>query len=217
MYTLRHTTTSEGKREVLDFLQNADFAINDIQVQREQFQPDYVEELFSDQFRQQLINELTGSERLDAKIIHTGSNGENVSLTLEDESDGTQKFFAFAGPWLEALKNGQVLVVDELNDNLHPLLVKHLVQMFHDETLNKNNAQLIFTTHETSILSQEVFRRDQIWFTEKDEYNATTLYPLSDFKPRKDVENLEKGYLQGRYGSLPYFRTVKQLMDTPNG
>jgi AAA15 family ATPase/GTPase len=138
-------------------------------------------------------------------------------LDLKEESDGTRKVFALAGPWLAALEKGSVLIVDELNDHLHPNLVKFLVQMFHDNRLNRYNAQLIFTTHETSILTQDVFRRDQIWFTEKDEFNATTLYPLSDFSPRKGVENLEKHYLQGRYGALPYFRTMNRLLEGVNG
>ncbi|MCB0124198.1 MAG: ATP-binding protein, partial [Caldilineaceae bacterium] len=135
----------------------------------------------------------------------------------DEESEGTKAFFAFAGPWLDVLKNGWVLAVDELDSSLHPLLVKHLVQMFHNPQINKNGAQLIFTTHETSILSQEVFRRDQIWFVEKDEFNATSLYPLSDFSPRKGVENLESGYLRGRYGALPYFRNIERLMAVDNG
>ena len=83
--------------------------------------------------------------------------------------------------------------------------------MFHDTRLNCKNAQLIFTTHETSILDQTLLRRDQVWFVDKDDYNATSLYPLSDFSPRKAVENLEKNYLQGRYGAIPYFQTVANV------
>ncbi|ENM3988598.1 ATP-binding protein, partial [Vibrio cholerae] len=84
----------------------------------------------------------------------------------------------------------------------------HLVSLFHNKETNPKNAQLIFTTHETSILNQDVFRRDQIWFCEKNDNQETTLYPLTDFSPRKEKENLELGYLSGRYGALPFVRTL---------
>ena len=88
-------------------------------------------------------------------------------------------------------------------------MVRFLVDLFHDEKTNPINAQLIFTSHETSILSQDVFRRDQIWFCEKDKEQATILYPLTDFSPRKGRENLEAGYLSGRYGALPYLNIAE--------
>jgi AAA15 family ATPase/GTPase len=131
-----------------------------------------------------------------------------VDLDLRDESDGTQKMFAFAAPWLETLERGRVLVVDELHDNLHPALVQFLVTLFHSPATNPRGAQLVFTTHETSILNQDILRRDQIWFCERDERQATRLYPLTDFSPRKGLENLERAYLSGRYGALPYLKTL---------
>ena len=85
-------------------------------------------------------------------------------------------------------------------------MVRYLVSLFHNKKTNPNNAQLVFTTHETSILSQDIFRRDQIWFCEKLKQKETSLYPLTDFSPRKDRENIEQGYLSGRYGALPYIR-----------
>ena len=102
-----------------------------------------------------------------------------------------------------------MLFIDELHDNLHPKLVRFLVELFHSAETNPKNAQLVFTTHETSILSQEVFRRDQIWFCEKNDMLATQLIPLSDFSPRKGRENLEMSYLAGRYGALPFVRKLK--------
>ena len=83
--------------------------------------------------------------------------------------------------------------------------------MFHNKKINKKNAQLIFTTHDTSLLDQSIFRRDQVWFTEKDSDQATNLYPLTDFSPRKN-EALEKGYLMGRYGAVPFFRELPSLL-----
>ncbi|MCI5143765.1 MAG: ATP-binding protein, partial [Candidatus Electrothrix sp. ATG1] len=139
------------------------------------------------------------------KVQETGTN---YLLPLEEESDGTQKLFSYAAPWLNVLQNGIVLVVDELDNSFHPHLVRFLLSLIHDPASNKKNGQLIFSTHDTSILDAKILRRDQIWFMEKDEEQATQLYPLSDFHPRKK-EALEKGYLQGRFGALPYIGEVK--------
>ena len=94
-------------------------------------------------------------------------------------------------------------MVDELDSSLHPLIMRFLISLFHNPEFNKHHAQLIITTHDTTVLDKETFRRDQIWFVEKDAENATQLYPLSDFSPRKE-EAWQKGYLKGRYGALPY-------------
>jgi AAA15 family ATPase/GTPase len=96
-----------------------------------------------------------------------------------------------------------VVCVDELDDSLHPLLAIEVIRQFSDTASNPADAQLIFNTHDTNLLSASVLRRDQIWFTEKQPDGASQLYPLSDFKPRMH-ENLENGYLQGRYGAIPF-------------
>ena len=127
---------------------------------------------------------------------------------MNEESDGTQKLFAYAAPWLNVLNNGRIIVVDELDNSFHPHLVRYLLNLIHNPEKNKKNGQLIFTTHDTSILDSKILRRDQVWFMEKDKAKATQLYPLTDFHPRKN-EALEKGYLQGRYGALPYIGEVK--------
>jgi AAA15 family ATPase/GTPase len=119
-----------------------------------------------------------------------------------DESLGTQKLFALAGPLLDILENGKVLVIDELDRSLHPLLVRHIVKVFQDSDSNPNGAQLIFTTHDTSLLDPTLLRRDQIWLTEKNSDQSTELVPLSAFSVRKN-EALERGYLGGRYGGVP--------------
>lgn len=211
--TVQKYGEGETKTQLVGFLQAADFAIDDIVVERAKpYEYQYFNPRRTDLPRRMLMEQpiFSESEIISVKTIHLGPGGEQFSLGIENESDGTQKFFALAGPWLDALQHGTVLVIDEMNNNLHPNLVRFLVQTIHNNALNLHSTQLIFTTHETSILSQEVFRRDQIWFMEKDEYNATRLYPLSDFSPRKGVENLEKNYLQGRYGALPYFREVSR-------
>jgi len=181
---------TEERGRVISFLADADLNISDLDLQRRPFDPDGLPNTLPD----------------DVRTVHLTESGSRVLLNLDDESDGTQKLFALAGSWLQSLEQGYTLVMDELQDNLHPLMVKFLVQLFHSPESNPNQAQLIFTTHDTSILDQEVFRRDQIWFCEKDQAQVTHLLPLMDFKPRKGVENIEKGYLSGRYGALPYLR-----------
>ena len=105
---------------------------------------------------------------------------------MEQESVGTQHFFARIGGWLQALENGALLVVDEIEDSLHPLLTRRLIEMMQDKAVNTKGAQLIFTTHDAMLLDLNFFRRDQIWFAEKnDETCATELYSLASFSPRK--------------------------------
>lgn len=205
-FTASLCENSSTKKQILRFLKAADFDIHDIQIETEKFDPNLLPDKFPATIKEKISKEMKGKEIIDIKTIHKTDNGNLVTLDFKDESDGTQKFFSFAGLWIDILKHGHILVVDELHDNLHPEMVKYLIDLFHSNRTNPNNAQLIFTTHETSILSQEIFRRDQIWFCEKDNSQATTLYPLTDFSPRKEKENIELGYLSGRYGALPFVR-----------
>lgn len=196
------------KSRILDFLRAADLDIEDVLVEKTSLDVKALPESMPESLRETIAEDFTGKQLLKIQTVRTGSDGLPVRFDLAEESDGTRKVFAFAGPWLEALKHGHVLFIDELHDNLHPELVKFLVQLFHHEETNPHHAQLIFTTHETSILNQAMFRRDQIWFCDKDKGQATVLYPLTDFSPRKGRENLELAYLSGRYGALPYVRSL---------
>lgn len=199
----------DNKSDILEFLKTADFHISDINVEKKELNiSDFPTEM-PEQLKDFLAKNLKGEKGLRLETIHIDNNGKQVPFDFHDESDGTQKFFAFAGPILDVLRNGYVLCIDELNVNLHPKLVKFLVELFHHPESNPKNAQLIFTTHETSILTQDVFRRDQIWFCERSKEQSSILYPLSDFSPKKGKENLELGYLSGRYGALPFIRTFK--------
>ena len=173
------------KNKILDFMHIADSQIMDIKISENHFN-------FSED----------DSFDVDVYIIRD-IDGSKVEFNIYEESSGTQKIFALASWWLHVLNNGQTLILDELQNSLHPKLVEHLVKMFHNPELNKKGAQLIFTTHESSLLDQEIFRRDQIWFCEK-ESNATEVFSLTDFKVRKGVDDLEKAYLSGRYGAVPF-------------
>lgn len=138
------------------------------------------------------------------RIIDDNGDEKQYTLQLGQESMGTQRFFSRIGLWLDAINSGAVLVVDEIESSMHPLLTRHLIEMIQDKNINSNCAQLIFTTHDTGLLDLKLFRRDQIWFAEKDEKSMQTdIYALTEFSPRKE-ENIEKGYLQGRYGAIPF-------------
>lgn len=138
------------------------------------------------------------------QLIDSEGNQKQYTLLLGQESMGTQRFFSRIGLWMEAMKSGAVLVVDEIEASMHPLLTRHLIEMIQDKVINQNHAQLVFTTHDTGLLDLTLLRRDQIWFAEKDENTMQTdIYALTEFSPRKQ-ENIAKGYLQGRYGAVPF-------------
>lgn len=138
------------------------------------------------------------------RIVNEDGTTDKFQLLMEQESVGTQHFFARIGGWLQALDDGALLIVDEIEDSLHPLLTRRLIEMVNDKVVNENGAQLIFTTHDAMLLDLKFFRRDQIWFADKNnETCATELYSLASFSPRKG-ENVRKGYLQGRFGAIPF-------------
>ena len=137
---------------------------------------------------------------------------EDSWLDLDEESEGTKTLFRMAPSIFQSLNSGGLMVVDELEASLHPLLGLAIIGLFNSPKTNPCHAQILFTTHDTNLLGNTLgdppLRRDQIWFTEKDKDGATRLYPLTDYKPRKS-ESLERGYLQGRYGAIPYLGDLK--------
>ncbi|MCX4845033.1 ATP/GTP-binding protein [Streptomyces sp. NBC_00893] len=141
------------------------------------------------------------------RLRHRTADGTDVPLDfLTEESFGTHAWFAFLGPMLTVLDKGAVLLVDELDSSLHPTLAAEVVRIFQDPKANPRDAQLIFTTHDATLLGSEVLdrplARDQVWIAAKDRSGATEIYPLTAAHP-KDGENLERGYLRGRYGGVP--------------
>ncbi len=214
----RDAELREKLRQLLVF---ADLGIEDIKVQHKRF---------TDQDRAEFI-QLTkalvaaGVEESDIpdedaalRAVSTtielqhlcGDGSPAVGLSFETESLGTQALVALAGPLLQALRRGYLFMVDELDTSLHPRLVAELVKLFQSPVSNPKQAQLVFSTHDASLLGSlvddaPVLERDQVWFVEKDQSGATSMYPLTDFSPRR-VENLERGYLQGRYGAVPFLK-----------
>ena len=127
---------------------------------------------------------------------------EDVPLDISDESDGTQKLFEFTGGWLRALAGGATLLVDELDRSLHPHITRFLVGLFHSRS-NEKNAQLVFTTHDTTLLDTDCSAEIRSGLWRKDDDQSSHLYSLLEYSPRKD-EALERGYLKGRYGAIPF-------------
>lgn len=193
----------EAQRKAMcEFLRAADISIADIEVATRQAM---VHTIHFDTLTGKSA-EVASEQAVDeVKFHHITEHGKAV-FDLMDESGGTRNLFFLTGPILDILNKGMTLMVDELDTSLHTLLVQALVRMFHRTEVNTGGAQLIFTTHDTSLLdAYGLFRRDQIWFVEKRPDQSSSLYPLLDFSPRKN-EALERGYLQGRYGALPYLR-----------
>ncbi len=160
---------------------------------------------------------LRGDSRVRLLLRHQSSE-DDAWLPLEEESQGTLRLFRIGPVLLDTLRSGGMLLIDELEASLHPLLALEIVRQFNDPARNPRNAQLVFTTHDTNLLGTVTgsppLRRDQIWLTEKDHEGATCLYPLTDYKPRK-AENLERGYLQGRYGAIPFLGDLAKIGGLP--
>ena len=145
-------------------------------------------------------------EELGVELLHRGTGGEEVPLQAEDESLGTRVWFGLIGPVVQALESGSVFLADELDASLHPALATELVRLFQDSETNPRRAQLVFNSHDPTLLGDSVgdrlLGRDQIWFTEKNNDGSTRVYPLADLEPRKQ-EAIGKRYLEGRYGATP--------------
>ena len=152
-----------------------------------------------------------GSDSARRVMVKHQSESADAWLPLEEESHGTRQLFRLAPSVLDALSYGSTVLIDELEASLHPLLALQLVRTFNDPKQNPRNGQLIFSTHDTNLLGTifgtPPLRRDQVWLTEKDNEGASRIYPLTDYKPRK-AENLERGYLQGRYGAIPFLENI---------
>jgi hypothetical protein len=204
-YTVSRCKNDLDKVKIISFMNSADLSISDIHLKTEVFSQDFLPQELPAQVKEELIKKMTGKELTTVKFIHEDvETQEPFEFDEDEESDGTRALFAFAGPWLDVIENERVLIVDELDTSLHPLLVHHLVKSLHHQG---TKAQLIFTTHDTTLLSQKLLRRDQVWFMEKDARQATSLYPLSDFSAREN-EAIERGYLNGRYGGIPFLKEL---------
>lgn len=193
--SLKILSDENYKKELLKFIKTFDSGIEGIRTT-----PDSIEAVKSN------------NGIIDIEVLHRGENGELNALPFYLESNGTRKMFHLFDFFMDALKNGMVLFVDELDAKLHPLLTRYIINLFHNSQTNIGNGQLIYSTHDTVNLNKETFRRDEIWFAEKDKDGISEIYALSDYileddknagkKVRNDA-TYNKDYLTGRYGAIP--------------
>lgn len=143
-----------------------------------------------------------------------GRETNNVAFSFSgNESEGTIKYFSLSYPIIDTLDNGKLLIIDELDSKLHPLLVRKIISLFNSAKTNPKGAQLLFTTHDTFLLSAGMFRRDQIWFTQKDSFGATEAYSLVEYKVRSNTL-FERDYLLGKYGATPIIGEMERIFNT---
>lgn len=187
--SIRHLDDKGMKERIVDFSKYADLGIDDI-------------------------------EKVNDRLVSThtqydddGNKTGDITFSFKrNESDGTLKYFALSYPILHALDTGDRLVIDEFDSKLHPLLTEHIISLFGNSETNPRHAQLVFTTHDSNLLSSHLFRRDQIWFTQKDRYGATELYSLAEYKVRSNSP-FEKDYLAGKYGATPIIGNIGSILN----
>jgi uncharacterized protein len=206
-YSLRKSYEDDTfRKEIVNFLQVADTGIENFFVKKVEVDQSSIK--FSDAFPDDLKSMILENKSYQTSVSHVScekegdTNQTDVLWPIDEESDGTQKLLAIAGPIIDILKKGSVLIFDEINNSLHPLISRFLVETFNNPEKNPKGAQLIFTTHDVTLLDNELFRRDQIWLVEKNRCGFTDFRSLCGFEIRKDVP-LEKWYLSGRFGALP--------------
>ena len=203
--SLKILSHEKYKKELLRFIKTFDSGIEGIKTT-----PDSIEEVQNN------------NRAVKVELIHRGEDNKLKVLPLELESNGTRKMFHLFDFFMDALKNGMVLFTDELDAKLHPLLTKYIINLFHNSETNIGNGQLIYSTHDTVNLNKDTFRRDEIWFTEKNRDGVSEIYALSDYileddedsknKTSKKVRNdatYNKDYLTGRYGAIPVLEEFK--------
>jgi AAA15 family ATPase/GTPase len=210
----------DNREEIIQLIKNLDLGIRDIRVTEREvtLNPLLIPE--------ELLKEVkSATVKATSRTIMTmhqkfDSQGNFISLESFDldnqESEGTKKIFSIAGLLIDTLKKGNTLIFDEFDARLHPLMSKAIVEMFNSQETNYKNAQLIFMTHDTNLLNNKLFRRDQIWFTEKNKYGATDLYSLVEYKISNDA-SFESDYIKGKYGAIPFIGNLSQIWDDNNG
>ena len=222
--TMLLSKDSKQKKRILKFLQNADIGIDDFKLKKHTFEDlnidsmtdvpkelkdaiqglnSYIKKTMKEENQERFSDVIMYHKQFDEE----GNFVKDVEFSLlEDESSGTRKYFALIGQIIKIIDAGGVLFVDELDSKIHPNLVCKIISIFNSKELNPNNAQLVFNSHDTNLLSSGLFRRDQIWFVKKDRLGASNLYSLADFKTDEVRKNeaFEVNYIRGKYGAVPF-------------
>jgi hypothetical protein len=194
---------------ILAFLSNIDAGITDYVMDEIRLTEEQKEELYAP-FKAEYRPEVP-EKFLDLRLVHAGADSVTRPLPLDSESSGTRRLLVLLYLIFQSLDEGTPFVLDEIDSSFHTLAVEHIISLFASKETNPYGAQLVATTHDTNLLRSVYLRRDEIWFTEKDKTGATDLYPLTDYSPRRS-ENLEKGYLLGRYGAIPFAGPIPRLI-----
>lgn len=205
----------EMAKKMKELILQADFGVVDIQASENMILAEQLQNI-PDKFKELAFKEGSKIAQRSIRFLHkkfdkSGKEVDNAALDFfTEESEGTQQMFTLSAPIIHTLLYGKVLFIDEIDASLHPVLCQYLISVFNSKEKNPNNSQLIFTTHDISLLKEELLRRDQIYFTDKNNGGATELFSLSDISERKGVD-FAKRYMEGRYSALPYISDFEDL------
>jgi len=224
-YTIERIETDKEYRDnIVSFVRRMDVGISNIVIREIELTD---EEIKAFRYILKYIKEVSDEEvsipesKYDVFSIHKKFDKNNFPISEVEfdidvqESEGTQKLLYLLGPIVTTLLNGRTIVIDEMDARLHPLITCSLIQLFCSNKTNPKNAQLVFATHDTNLLSNKLFRRDQIWFTEKNRYGATDLYSLAEIKVRNDA-SFERDYISGKYGAIPFLGDIEYILGGEN-
>jgi uncharacterized protein len=219
-YTIKCLEGNENKEDIVRFVKTLDLGIDDIQIEKTTLTADSLPTVLPEELKNAILR-TTDLDRKHVKTVHRRYDEKGFPTSIEvfdiddQESEGTKKLFALAGPLMDTLQHGKMLFVDEFDARLHPLITCAIIALFNSNETNPKNAQLIFATHDTNLLSNKIFRRDQIWFAEKDSQGATHLYSLVEYKVRNDA-SFESDYVRGKYGAIPFIGGLSRVIEEAN-
>jgi uncharacterized protein len=226
-FTIQMLADANHRDKVVNLIKKLDVGIDDIRIEKGNLPSiDSIPQEMREEMRGLFDELIKLSKHSDADVVEIqtshrkyNANGETVSLesfTIEEnESEGTKKLVALSGPLIDTLRTGKTLFIDEMDARLHPLITRAIIDLFNSNESNPHNAQLIFITHDTNLLSKDRFRRDQIWFAEKDKLGATHVYSLVEFKVRNDA-SFGTDYINGKYGAIPFIGDLSHLLGETN-
>lgn len=213
IFSMQFSRNNKLSPKTLDFVRNADPSISSYITKETDIHDEVAYKTAPEKIRELLWPEGQNHRHIRTSTFHKNDKGEEVEFDLSEESAGTQQMFDLHGPIIDSLQNGRTLLIDELETHLHPRMLMFIVDLFHDSKINRKNAQLIFSTHNTTLLGKgelgtNILRRDQVWFTEKDRENSTNLFSLVEYRLEKNQKvrhdaSYEKDYLLGKYGATP--------------
>ena len=218
-FTIKCFENKKLRSSIIKLFQQLDLGITNISSEKRK-EADYLKFINLDALQPKVREQFLRSLEADQVTIQTSHKkydklgkpvAEEIFNLKGDESSGTEKLFYLTAPLLDVLASGRILFIDEIEASLHPLITKKIIELFNSPEQNTKRAQLIFTTHDTNLLSKKQFRRDQIWFVEKDQKGASDLYSLAELKIRNDA-SFDKDYIQGRYGAIPFLGDFRQVI-----